>query len=384
MTAGDVAVCEDSAVEARVGRWWIGLLGLGLAVAPASLAGEPHSEPSDGDEDPQEPALDEVPVELWQGPVNPLLDARTVVPWRDTVHGVPVPGALRPPEVALQRRPNRLQAWIEGTPSERPEIGSLDRAGEVPEAAITARTIPEPPPRPAAASDEEIVVWGDRLERARAAVQQRLEDLGYKEGRTKDGRTHWTPEAREDRWKPRIWLDDDGWFTLDTPAATYEKVGFQNNSVRLPDAEFSPALSRNLEQVVSYGPTFRTSTKGQRFAVEAKVTRQLTDVVEALRLAQGDRGLSFRLEGLPDELDRLWHEGLGPDGHAYPDVYSRQAALLQLWADRTRTRAGETVRRAIGNYLLGEVDPVSPLPPELVARAEARCECVLGEAIVAP
>lgn len=349
-------------------RWTWLVVGLGLASAHAALAG-------DADAPDDEAPAAQPSFELS---TSPMLDPRAHPPWRDPVPGVPVAGARAAPRVVLIRQRSWLATVLNGEPDDGPKIGPLSEDGAVPIAAITARSIPEEPPRPDAVSDEEIVVWGDRLLRAREAVKHRLEDLGYKATRQRDGRTLWRPEGADNRWKPRVWMDDDGWFTLDTPATSFHKTELLVTPTQTGPPSVSPAFDARPD-IVGYGATWRTSTRGQRFAAEARIARQLAAVVEALRTAQGDKGLFHRLEGLPDELDRIWHDGVASDGATYPTVRDRQSALLALWATRTRTRAGETVRRAIGDYLLAEVDPEAPLPPDLVREAERLCECSLDE-----
>ena len=370
--------------EARVWRRLVFCIGLTLAIAPGSRADEPK--PGDGQPEgwtditpPPEPA--DRPLAVPGNAEPSLLDVPVVVPYRNHVPGVPVSGARTAPDVVLIRQKGWLATVLNGEADAPPAIGTFDPGGAVPEPAITALNIPDPPERPDAVSHEEIVVWGDRLERAREAVEQQLSDLGYRSTRDKDGRTLWRPVGLENRWKPRVWMDDDGWFTLETPAATFG--GVQANMAQAPPGP--PSISPAFDSVPSapgVQATWRTSTRGQRFAAEARLVRQLAAVVEELRSAQGDRGLFVRLEGLPDELDRLWHDGDGPDGARYETVRERQSALLALWASRTRTRAGETVRRAIADYLLGEVEPEAPLPPDVVRAAERLCECALREARV--
>lgn len=246
----------------------------------------------------------------------------------------------------------------------------------VPEAEITARTIPEPPPDPEPFQRNEIVVWGERLERAHQVVAQRLEELGYKMRKSGDGRSVWVTEDQKDRWKPKVTVYDEGWFTVHASAVSFSGT----SSGMVPGAPAhggSPAPSFDRAPAApAAGVGFAFSTRRQRQAAEARVARLLHEAVRGIAEAQADGRLLARLEELPTELDRMWYGGEAPDGRPLPTIASRQEAILDLWASRTVSRSGETVRLAISDYLLGEIDPEAPLNPALVRRAEERCGCI--------
>lgn len=306
------------------------------------------------------------------------LDAKpTAIPYRSIVSGTPVPGARRMPAPPPRRPvgPGWLQRTLNQPAPERPEP-SEPLPSDKPHSRITARTIPPEPPRPAPLSDEEIIVWGDRLERARADVVRRLTDLGYAPGGMRNGRTTWKPTSAADSWKPRVIVDDDGWFELETPTVSGGRGTLDNAAMQPgvnnegPAFDYAPPMA-----APGVGGSF--AGKRVRQAAEARVVRQVWDVVHGLALAHEEEALIDRLEHLPDELDALWYEGRGPDGTWYPSVADRQEALLLLWSSRTRTRAGETVRARIADYLMVVVDPEARLDENLVETAQLRCGCVL-------
>ena len=340
-----------------------GIVGLGLLVlgAPA-WSGE-------GDTD--EPGLPEA-----------FQPKPTQVPYRSTVSGVPVVGVRKPPQPPprVYRGPGWLARTlnIEDPPDRTPraEVPS----GDIAEPEITARSLPEPRPRPTALREDEIIVYGDRLELARARVTNRLTDMGYAPAGLKNGRQVWKPTSAQDSWKPRVIIDDDGWFELDTPAVSGMRGDLSESAMQPGPTAEAPAFQ--------YAPPMATPGVGGQFAgkrvrqaAEARVARQIWDVVRDLAKAHQDEALIRTLEGLPDELDALWYEGRAPDGTWYADARARKEALLLLWATRTRTRAGETVRRRIGDYLIHVVDAESSLPADLVEQAEARCGCALFEVV---
>lgn len=310
-------------------------------------------------------------------PVN--LDAQpTRVPYRSVVSGTPVPGARRPPPppARVYSGPRWLQRTLNLPDEDEPVPRGDIPTDKVTEPEITARSIPPEPPRPDPISDDEIIVWGDRLEQARAKVVNRLHDLGYEATRSGDGRTVWRPTGADDDWKPRVIVDDDGWFELRTPATSGYKAQVQNSAMQPGPTSEAPGFNYS-PPVPTVGVGGQFAGKRVRQAAEARVTRQIWDVIGELAEAQQDTALIQRLEALPDELDALWYEGQGPEGTWYATPRARQQALLTLWATRTRTRSGETVRARIADFLIAIVDSETGLDAELVSEAERTCGCPL-------
>ena len=79
------------------------------------------------------------------------------------------------------------------------------------------------------------------------------------------------------------------------------------------------------------------------------------------------------LFALPERLDLLWQQGVRLDGVPEPlvGVASRRAHVLQFWASRADTPAGESVRRAVETWLVDTVQASeSPLLDSEILAAE--------------
>ncbi len=244
-----------------------------------------------------------------------------------------------------------------------------------PEPAITALTLPVAPPAPEPLKRNELIVWGNRLEKARELLAEKLQSMGYAEQRRGDGYTVWAPAEREDRWRPRVTVYDDGWYLVKSSAVSGGAPQITGApGVPGHGGSIAPSFDR-APAVPGMGMGFAFSSRRQRQAAEARVARQIHTFVEGIREAQADGLLLARLDALPGELDVIWYGGRAPDGSRLASTDDRKRALLSMWASRTPTRGGETVRQAIADYLLGQVDPESPLSRALVAEAEAVCGC---------
>lgn len=273
-------------------------------------------------------------------------------------------------------RPNRGRDNPDGPrpdPTRAPS-GDLDDLDDLPEPPITVRTLPEARrARPAPFAPHEIVVYGRRLEAARERVDERMIDLGYTPTRTRDGRTVWKNRNPGERWKPRVIIDDDGWYELRTPVVSGLGPRVKAGEVRRDDNTSFQAMDRTVP-VVAPGVGGSFAGRRLRKQAEARVARQVDDVVRDLAEAQQEVGFAAVVANLPARLDRLWYDGLDREGRTVDSRRERVAALLEWWATRTRTREGETIRRMIGDYLRHEVGPVDT---DLLAEAEAECGCAL-------
>lgn len=342
------------------------------AVVALAVEGEPADEPAE----PSAPLSTEFPLVPWAGPGVPEEEWGPVA---GPTEGSWPELARQPILVTTGRRPPAWLRWAVREVEPRfvtPGAPQPDRTGiiEPPEPEITARKIPEPPDvRPVRRN--EIIVWGERLQAAEEATAQKLDTMGYEPTRRGDGYTVWAPSDRADRWKPRITIYDDGWYTLKTSlisGGTPQIVGAPgmpaHGGSNAPSFDRAPATP-------GAGLGFAFSTRRQRKAAEARVARQIDPFVRAIREARSDGELLARLDSLPGELDEIWYGGRSPDGRFLPTVEERKRVLLNLWASRASTREGETVRQAVADYLIGEVDPESPLLAGMVLEAERACAC---------
>lgn len=305
-------------------------------------------------------------------PVGPVFESEPQGSWPDIEE--------RPRQVHgnMTRTPQWLSWAVKSKPTEirvGPDIPRPPVDNSVPEPEITARNLPDPPERPRALKQNEIIVWGERLESAHEAVAQKLHSMGYQNKRRGDGFSVWRPEGKENRWKPTVTVYDDGWFTVKSGLAAYQGLGVQQVA-GTPAHGGSPAPSFDRAPgapALSVG--FAFATKRQKKAAEARVARQIHPYIMQIAEARADGKLLESLEELPNELDSVWYRGETVQGDALPTIISRQRFILDLWASRTRTRAGETIREAIADYLINEVHPESPLPSRFVRQAEQICGC---------
>lgn len=278
----------------------------------------------------------------------------------------------------MSRTPHWLSWAVKSKPSEiiigpTPQRPPVDNS--VPEPEITARSIPAPPPRPTPMKQNEIIVWGERLEQAHQAVAQKLESMGYRHKRRGNGFSVWRPEGKEHRWKPTVTIFDDGWFTVKSGLAAFQGLG-PTEAVGAPAHGGSPAPSFDrAPSAPALSVGFEFASRRQKKAAEARVARQIHHLVQQIADARADGALLDTLESLPDELDSVWYGGATVHGDPLPTVASRQEYLLRYWATRAETRAGETVREAVADYLIAEVHPEAPLSSKDVAEAEEICGC---------
>jgi hypothetical protein len=343
-------------------------IGLGAAVASESSPPEPPVEAPD-----PPLALPAFPLVPWASPGLP--DAE-IGPPPSSFHGTWSARALEPPLIMPRRAPPSWLAWAVRTPTPQPRSRSVPFLYEPPpEPEITAMSVPAAPPPARPLKRYEIVVWGERLQAAEQALADKFDAMGYHAHRRGDGYTVWAPADPADRWRPKVTVYDDGWYTVKmgsvsggTPGVVPVQGAPAHGHRTAPSFDRAPAAP-------AVGLGFAFSSRRQRMAAEARVARQIHGYVGAIRDARSDGELLARLDAMVTELDAIWYGGRGPDGRRLASVDERKRAMLALWSTRTETSAGETVRAAIADYLLGQVDPESSLPTSMVAEAERACGC---------
>lgn len=223
----------------------------------------------------------------------------------------------------------------------------------------------------------EIVVFGDlEVARKRQAVINDLRQLGYRDGKRKDGYTLFRPESP---WKPSVRVYDDGFVVLRRSPPRFMHPGDPNKPLNylwcLPP--FTPMCLRIGGVVVS---------KRKLTPQKERVASALEPGLRGWRDAISARAMSERVgQELPDQLDALWLEGVHFDPRLpkVADPAERRRLILELWSNRTCTPEGQQVRDLIAAFILLEVQQ-SPFPAaeaELVA-AEAKGSC--GARIVLP
>jgi hypothetical protein len=99
---------------------------------------------------------------------------------------------------------------------------------------------------------------------------------------------------------------------------------------------------------------------------EDRVVRASQSTVHNWNERLADQGLEFRLDTLPEQLQRLWDEGMPLEGDTALSTYvARRAALRLFWQSRTDTPHGKAVRQAVEGFVRGVVQSSAhPFPPD--------------------
>jgi hypothetical protein len=238
---------------------------------------------------------------------------------------------------------------------------------------------PAPPPDPPPTEAYEVVVYGElQVQKARAAVIQQLEDMGYDAQVIDRGNAVVYRHAAP--WKGEVVLYDDGWAQVkrqpmyvigaatpwakrNTPLAWAGCVVWPYLCVRLGGALYGERKWRQVEDDSVY-------------TIDPKV-RNLSD-----RIA--DLATDRTVESLPDRLQALWDRGepLGT-GPALPTPAARRRAVFEYWASRTATPWGEEVREAVTAFCFGVIEASDdPFTAEELAEFRAQRPEFLARAAV--
>ena len=212
---------------------------------------------------------------------------------------------------------------------------------------------------------EEVVVVGDHVvAAARAAVIRKLEGLGWKVRRERNGEIILrAPEA----WMGKARLTAYGDLVLGTPVVAV-------NGPREAGGGYDPEMATNNDQQAGTVGIELTPFPGRRKveAVHAEVRAAVDEDVVAWREALRKRALGRQLEELPDRLAALWERGEGLDRTHLEGWEARRRALLAYWASRTDTVEGRAVSRMVEDFLREVVwSSPNPLTAEEIAWAEA-------------
>jgi hypothetical protein len=239
---------------------------------------------------------------------------------------------------------------------------AAEPGADVPDASIDEEMI--------VAHDEEIIVFGElEIARRRAELEADLRDLGYREVKTKDGRTIFRPEVA---WHPTVVIHDEGYVILKRSPVRVEPWVQGRTKLTwlscLPP--FTPMCLRIGGQIVS--PRKLTPKKG--YVAEAIDPR-----VRQWRAAIVSDAMGRRLgEDIPDMLESIWSLGVmpGQEGAEPMSVTERRAALLAFWSGRACTPEGAQARAIVEDFLSFVVqDSPHPVTAEEQARASAESYC---------
>jgi hypothetical protein len=196
---------------------------------------------------------------------------------------------------------------------------------------------------------EELLIEEDiAVERAKAQLDRRIRDLGYREGEIKEDRVIYRPNVV---WKPSVIVHDEAFVII-----------------RRTPPRFEPWIGPGAPiRYLSCIPPFTIlCVKMQGWWVsKRRLQHQKTTMSEGLdpmirdwREAVVDRAMRVRVEDeLPSLLDGVWLRGIPLDSRdpILASAASRRAEILELWASRTCTPEGEQVRDVVQTYLIWEV-----------------------------
>lgn len=219
----------------------------------------------------------------------------------------------------------------------------------------------------------EVIITAQPVGEAREALTERLEDMGYEEGKRRGDRVIYSHPVA---WKPRVIVYDSGFMVLRR----------QPPRVRAPNR---PGSLVGDKPVIKWAPCLLIPTlcvqAGGVFISPARFDRQkelvvasTTDSVRGLSDAITAEAMTERLNiEVPALLDAIWHQGVHPDdGRPLPTPPERRAAMLEFWESRADNTYGDAVRQTVEAYMIFEVQP-SPWPftPEEIAQTNATRHC---------
>jgi hypothetical protein len=229
-------------------------------------------------------------------------------------------------------------------------------APDVPAAGGPAAGEPELGPAGAAA-DQEIVVFGElELAKQRALLERDLRALGYRPGKRKEGETVFRPEVA---WKPTVVIHDEGFVIIKRTPPRFESYVKSESKLR-----YLACVPPFTPMCVRIGGIIVTKRKlaHQKSKVAAAIDPDLRDWQGAISGLAMDRRLGVEV---PDQLDRLWLQGVPFDGDqpTLPTPLERRAAMLTFWAERACNPEGAQVSELVALYLdevvQSSTDPVT-------------------------
>lgn len=214
---------------------------------------------------------------------------------------------------------------------------------------------------------EELVIYGEQVWQARAALVAHIESLGYRAVRRSRGRTVYMP-PRGKRWKPRIVVDDDGWMSLRSPNITFQGIQIGAVNGLLLGGQEMPGFAPPTG--IQIGPRLWITSSRKLQAQETMLTEALSPSLAALRTLIARQAHAERLLVLSDALEATW---AGPGTAA-----ERRAQLLARWLACADTPEGAETRAMIEAFLEAVVQTSeTPLLEAELQAARAACGCAL-------
>jgi hypothetical protein len=231
---------------------------------------------------------------------------------------------------------------------------------------------------------EELIIMSElQIARRRGEVIRNLKMMGYREGKTRNGRTVYKPDAA---YHPTVILDDDAWMRIKRTPIRMDPAGAKDNRLRylwcLPPLTITPACIQAGGQLIS----------------KRKLAHFKEDVVRTTRYEMGQwqsavvgHAMDKRLgEDIPDMLEQIWATGL-PESKSGPILNSpteRKAAILQFWSSRACLKEGAQARLVVADFIEHTIQTSeNPASTDEIAKAnqEQRCpDATLLELSIVP
>ena len=194
---------------------------------------------------------------------------------------------------------------------------------------------------------EEIIIMGElEIARKRAQVIRNLKGMGYREGKTKNGRTVYKPDTA---YHPTVILDDDAWMRIKRTPIRIDPPGAKDNRLRylwcVPPLTITPAC-------IQAGGQFISQRRLQHFKED--VVRSTRYEMRQWQSAVVAHAMDKRLgEEIPDMLEELWTTGMSESNSSsiLLTAAERRAAILQFWSSRACVKEGEQARLVVADFL---------------------------------
>lgn len=194
-------------------------------------------------------------------------------------------------------------------------------------------------------TSEEVFVFSEMLaEQARQKVEDELKAAGYdRKIKRRDGRVIYRHDAA---YLGQLVVGEDGW-------VVFERQPIQVRAPELPFAEEGSPLAWAgcvlVWRCVKLGGQLVSKRRFNAF--EREMVAHVYDDVQVWNERMSDVALERKLQGLPDQLERLWVYGVPLEGGGLlltPE--DRRAALLAFWGSRTDTPWGREVQEAVAAF----------------------------------
>ncbi|MCB9741446.1 MAG: hypothetical protein H6741_29350 [Alphaproteobacteria bacterium] len=195
----------------------------------------------------------------------------------------------------------------------------------------------ETPPDDEDAPGMEVVIRETpNVTKARADVDLKLEDLGYRKGIHLGRRTLY---VNVQPWKPIVILFEEGFVRVHghsvTPMAILPRP-------QTPDGQPTKVY---IEAVGVFGNPRATR------ALEGRVVRELHPWVRDWQDAISAEAQAWRKEELRQLARAIWEQGVAPDGAALEEPSARRMALAELWLYTADNSAGAEARAIVMDYI---------------------------------